>query len=68
MNDGILLVPVPSRITDDSLELNQREEQEVSHLMLCVLWPLLVLGKWVAERKLLKRKWKKKELYKFDIL
>lgn len=43
MSDGILLVPAPSRITDDSLEPNQREEQKVSHLMLCVLWPLSVL-------------------------
>lgn len=39
MNDGILLVPLPSRITDDSLELNQREEQKVSHLMLGVMAP-----------------------------
>lgn len=39
MNDGILLVPLPSRITDDSLEPNQREEQNVSHLMLGVMAP-----------------------------
>lgn len=38
MGDGILLVPVPSQIMGDSRELNQREEQKVSHLMLCVCY------------------------------